>query len=133
MMWMWSQGASTTIHIFLSIKEFAPVVQNFMEKVFLKRKFKACHVTSVNYRFTFPRKIFLLFKLHVSILFQIKSISHYWLKKERFFFFFCWITKKILGVKVLDWMICSEGLDITSKLVGDIYTKVVTISLVRPR
>lgn len=55
MMWMWSQGASTTIHIFLSIKEFAPVVQNFMEKVFLKRKFKACHVTSVNFRFTFPR------------------------------------------------------------------------------
>lgn len=45
-MWMRSQGASssttiiqqkkssTTIHIFLSIKEFTPVVQNFMEKVY---------------------------------------------------------------------------------------------------
>ena len=125
-MWMRSQGASssTTIiqqkkskhndpYILINQRIYTGGSKFYGKSIFLKRKFKACQVTSVNFYFTFPRKIFLLFKLHVSILFQIKSISHYWLNKERFWEW-----------RFLDWMICNEGLDITSK-VEYIYIKIV--------
>ena len=85
--WMWIQGASTTIHIFFNSyqsknlhrwfkilwKKYIPKtqIQGVSSHRCLYQKKK---VTSVNFYFTFPRKIFLLFKLHVSILFQIKSI-----------------------------------------------------------
>ena len=117
--WMWIQGASTTIHIFFNSYQSKNLHRWF--KILWKKYIPKTQIQAVSsHRCLCQKKSHkcqLLFHFSKENISSFQIACEYIISNKIHLALVTWLNKKRFWEwRFSDWMICSEGLDITSKV-----------------